>query len=160
MKSKQVLLKCFSGFCASENQVKSTVSIFSASWVPPQVWYRQSIVWTQMPESWQWVGQMKMWEIIEKGEEAMGLHFPHRARRKVARALLWRVPFPSTPGTSPREMLCNEIHNRYIQVFNILGCAKFHSWSQVHNNYVPLSWGRCCTLLRVGRAAQLPQLSK
>jgi hypothetical protein len=38
-------------------------------------------------------------------------------------------------------MICNEIHNRYIQVFNILGCAKSHSWSQVHNNYVPLSGG-------------------
>jgi len=100
-------------------------------------------------------------DVMEKGEEATELRFPHRARRKVARALFEESRFlqPSV-GTNPREMFCNEKPNRYIQAFNRLGCAKFYSWSQVHNNYVSLWWGRCCPMLRVGRAAQLPWFSK
>lgn len=81
----------------------------------------------------------------------------------MAGAPLWKeITFHVTPNNlqgciNPHERshlvlyLCNEMYNRHFQVFKVLECAKFHSWSHVHNSYVPLSLGE------LPRHAGIPQ---
>lgn len=107
-----------------------------------------------------------------EGHETLGHHFQPKAGEKMAGTPFWReITLHVTPGNfqggvSPCEKshlilyLYNKMHNRHSQVFKILECAKFHSQSQVHKSYVPLSLGRCHTTLGFHRATWLPYSSK